>query len=49
MRLLLRHEYEQHCCAISASYLWATPYFLSDQITLKGIKGIVLPATDIGL
>jgi Na+/H+ antiporter NhaC len=25
MRLLLRLEYEQHCCAISVSYLWTTP------------------------
>jgi hypothetical protein len=26
MRPLLRLEYEQHCCAISGSYLWTTPY-----------------------
>jgi hypothetical protein len=25
MRLLLRLEDEQHCCAISGSYLWTTP------------------------
>jgi len=25
MRPLLRLEDEQHCCAISASYLWTTP------------------------
>jgi len=25
MRPLLRLEYEQHCCAISGTYLWTTP------------------------
>ncbi len=25
MRLLLRLKYEQHCCAISATYFWTTP------------------------
>jgi len=25
MRLLLRLEYEQHFCAISATYFWTTP------------------------
>jgi hypothetical protein len=26
MRLLLRLEEEQHCCAISATCFWTTPY-----------------------
>jgi hypothetical protein len=36
---LLRLEDEQHCCAISGSYLWTTPY---------PVQGIALSREDEG-